>query len=398
MIEKKHYSVLVSGIPEHERLIFKLIFSVSQKSKSCVNAYALVDPGNQAQTDVLITGSLEAQNAGAWPYMSSKATVIVADRASAPDGNIYLPRPLVATRVLSLLDKVVERLNETDTTVIGIEDRSHSASMPLPGNEGPVETGAESSSDSSDSFDFDISEDDAYKIAIVQDDALANPANREYGYLAPAEADTSRTQDIPTDRSADTTSVQAVDEGPGETGGSERSDAPCGNWPADGAVVSATDGSYAGDAHECANTAEPIPEARRKALVVDDSASVRKQLELELALFAVDVDYAANAGDALALLTNRRYDVAFLDVVLPDMDGFQICKSIKSMDKNTAVVMLTAKSSAADKVKGSLAGCDAYLVKPVGRLTFQSTAMKYLTMHDTKNVTQERQDTRQVLV
>ena len=56
----------------------------------------------------------------------------------------------------------------------------------------------------------------------------------------------------------------------------------------------------------------------QRALVVDDSPSVRKQLELELELFDVDVDYAATAKEAMELLEHDEYDVAFLDVVLPD--------------------------------------------------------------------------------
>ena len=117
------------------------------------------------------------------------------------------------------------------------------------------------------------------------------------------------------------------------------------------------------------------------ALVVDDSASVRKQLEIELDLFEVQVDFAEDAERAFDLLDSKSYDVAFLDVVLPDKDGFQICKKIKTDNdmKNTKVVMLTGKASHADKVRGSLAGCDAYLVKPVGRSTFQTTVKKYLT-------------------
>ncbi len=382
MIEKKHYSVLVSGIPEHERLIFKLIFSVSQKSKGCVNSYALVDPGQQTRADILITSELEARDTGTTPDMGSKATVIVVDRAPAHDGSTYLARPLVATRVLSLLDKVVECLSATDTSIVDPENRPYAGSEAPLGNEHSA-LAADSSSDSPEKFDFNISEDDAYKLAIVQDESLANPANLEDDFAAPAVAETSHTQTT-TDESATAASEQTIDSNPIETSGLERSGDFYGNQPADS--LAASDDSEASDACGCTNTAGTLPEARRKALVVDDSASVRKQLELELALFAVDVDYAGSAGEALALLNDRRYDVAFLDVVLPDMDGFQICKSIKNTNKNTAVVMLTAKSSAADKVKGSLAGCDAYLVKPVGRQTFQNTALKYLAMSGSANV------------
>lgn len=382
MIEKKHYSVLVSGIPEHERLIFKLIFSVSQKAKSCVNSYAVADPGQQVRADILITSGLEARDADAAPGMGSKATVIVVDRAPAPDGNTYLTRPLVATRLLSLLDKVAEGLSQTDASMAGPENRSPVGSEAPSGN-GHHALGTGSSFDSPEKFEFDISEDDAYKLAIVPDEALSNPANRECDFPTPAAAETAHTQITITDGAAVASPIQAIDGDPSETGELEGNGAFCGNRPTDS--VAATGDSDETGPCGCADTAGTLPEERRKALVVDDSASVRKQLELELALFAVDVDYARSAGEALALLNDRCYDVAFLDVVLPDMDGFQICKNIKNTNKNTAVVMLTAKSSAADKVKGSLAGCDAYLVKPVGRQTFQNTAMKYLAMTGSTN-------------
>ncbi len=52
-----------------------------------------------------------------------------------------------------------------------------------------------------------------------------------------------------------------------------------------------------------------------------------------------------------------------VDVVLPDKDGFLICKHVKSTSKETVVIMLTGKASQADKIKGSLAGCNDYLIK-----------------------------------
>ena len=63
----------------------------------------------------------------------------------------------------------------------------------------------------------------------------------------------------------------------------------------------------------------------------------------------------------------KHYDIIFLDVVLPGMDGYQVCKNIKRnpVIKHTPVVMLTSKSSPFDKVRGSMAGCNAYLTKPV---------------------------------
>lgn len=104
-----------------------------------------------------------------------------------------------------------------------------------------------------------------------------------------------------------------------------------------------------------------------RVLVIDDSATVRKQLEMSLSDQGVQV-FVADSGEAgLHMLTQNNIDLVFLDVMLPGADGYQICKTIKkNRQKNTVpVVMLTSKSSPFDRVKGSLAGCDSYLTKPV---------------------------------
>ena len=117
------------------------------------------------------------------------------------------------------------------------------------------------------------------------------------------------------------------------------------------------------------------------ALVVDDSVTIRKQVELALRLHKVDAVCADSGESALALLATRQFDLIFLDVVLPGgTDGYQICRSIKknSHHKNTPVIMLTGKSSPFDRVRGSLAGCDTYLTKPVENHTFNAVLQKYL--------------------
>lgn len=104
-----------------------------------------------------------------------------------------------------------------------------------------------------------------------------------------------------------------------------------------------------------------------RVLVIDDSMTVRKQLELALSDQGVEV-FVADSGEAgLHMLSQHNIDLVFLDVMLPGADGYQICKTIKkNRQKNLVpVVMLTSKSSPFDRVKGSLAGCDSYLTKPV---------------------------------
>jgi twitching motility two-component system response regulator PilG len=104
-----------------------------------------------------------------------------------------------------------------------------------------------------------------------------------------------------------------------------------------------------------------------RVLVIDDSETVRKQLEIALGDQGIDVQTAETGELGLHMLSTGQFDLIFLDVVLPGADGYQICRTIKKNKarQRTPVVMLTSKSSPFDRVKGSLAGCDTYLTKPV---------------------------------
>ncbi|NJD33464.1 MAG: response regulator [Betaproteobacteria bacterium] len=116
------------------------------------------------------------------------------------------------------------------------------------------------------------------------------------------------------------------------------------------------------------------------ALVVDDSPTVRKHIELGLAPFGLKVHFAETGEEALSQLSVTRFDIVFLDVVLPGIDGYTVCKSIKKdrRMKATPEIMLTGKSSTFDRIKGSLAGCDTYLTKPVEYQVFQDVVKKYI--------------------
>jgi twitching motility two-component system response regulator PilG len=120
---------------------------------------------------------------------------------------------------------------------------------------------------------------------------------------------------------------------------------------------------------------------RRAVLVVDDSPTVRKQLELALSTRDVETTLVATGEHALDAIAQRSFDLVLLDVVLPGTDGYQVCKAIKKGygAKSTPVVMLTSRSSPFDRLHGSLAGCDSYLVKPVRQSEFEAVINKYLS-------------------
>lgn len=116
------------------------------------------------------------------------------------------------------------------------------------------------------------------------------------------------------------------------------------------------------------------------ALVVDDSQAVRKQLEIELKMLGAKVQLSESGEQAIELCRENRYDIIFLDVVMPGIDGYEVCKFLKKSkdSKNTPVILLTGKTSPFSKVKGSLSGCDSYLTKPLERERFHHVAGKYV--------------------
>ena len=132
--------------------------------------------------------------------------------------------------------------------------------------------------------------------------------------------------------------------------------------------------------------ATPDQSTRRRALgdtvlVVDDNATVRMCMKAKLAPFGFEVDYAETGEEAVGLTGSREYACVFLDVVLPGIDGYQVCKMIKSNKqaiKKTAVVMLTSRSSPFDKLRGSLAGCDEYLTKPLDEDRLLETIAQFI--------------------
>jgi two-component system, cell cycle response regulator len=135
-----------------------------------------------------------------------------------------------------------------------------------------------------------------------------------------------------------------------------------------------------------AATPESLEAARKRALgdtvlVVDDNATVRLFMKAKLAPFGFEVDYAETGEEAVGLTGSREYTCVFLDVVLPGIDGYQVCKMIKSNKqaiKKTAVVMLTSRNSPFDKLRGSLAGCDEYLTKPLDEDRLLEVIAKFL--------------------
>jgi two-component system, cell cycle response regulator len=130
------------------------------------------------------------------------------------------------------------------------------------------------------------------------------------------------------------------------------------------------------------------------ALVVDDSLTVRTQLQGALDRIGIKGVLAENGQVALDEVQKKRFDIILLDVVMPGMDGYALCRQIKSAPttRGTPVVMLTSRSSPFDRARGALAGCDTYLTKPIDLKSFYRAVDKVLmkAFKDDRNLMTER--------
>jgi two-component system, OmpR family, response regulator MprA len=101
-----------------------------------------------------------------------------------------------------------------------------------------------------------------------------------------------------------------------------------------------------------------------RILVVDDEPAVRDAVERALRLEGHDVLLAADGGQALEALDIRPPDAVVLDVLMPRVDGLELCRRMRDRGDRTPVLMLTARDAVSDRVAGLDAGADDYLVKP----------------------------------
>ena len=104
------------------------------------------------------------------------------------------------------------------------------------------------------------------------------------------------------------------------------------------------------------------PEAR--LLVVDDEPNIRELLSTSLRFAGFDVVAAGNGREALAAVEEHAPDLAVLDVMLPDMDGFTLTRRLRAAGRHFPVVFLTARDDTEDKVTGLTVGGDDYVTKP----------------------------------
>jgi two-component system response regulator MprA len=101
-----------------------------------------------------------------------------------------------------------------------------------------------------------------------------------------------------------------------------------------------------------------------RILVVDDEPAVRDSLERALRLEGYEVALAANGSEALAAVAARSPDALLLDLMMPRVDGVEVCRRLREQGDRTPILVLTARDAVSDRVAGLDAGADDYVVKP----------------------------------
>ena len=105
-------------------------------------------------------------------------------------------------------------------------------------------------------------------------------------------------------------------------------------------------------------------QAQKKILIVDDDDEIRELLEFDVAQSGYFVDTAKDGLEGLNKALNNSYDLILLDVMMPKMNGFDVCKNIRNAKIKIPILLLTAKGTIEDKTEGFDCGADDYLVKP----------------------------------
>lgn len=127
-----------------------------------------------------------------------------------------------------------------------------------------------------------------------------------------------------------------------------------------------------------------------RVLLAEDEKSLRDGIKLNLELEGYEVEEAVNGAEALNKFESQRFNLVILDVMMPEMNGFEVCEKIRLTDSETPILFLTAKDTSQDTVQGLKLGADDYLTKPFN-LEELLLRTKVLIKHSLKGTSEETQ-------
>ena len=101
-----------------------------------------------------------------------------------------------------------------------------------------------------------------------------------------------------------------------------------------------------------------------RILLVEDEEQIRKLMKLNLEMEGYEVIPCDNGKTALDIIEQQHFDLMILDVMLPEISGFQICEKVRLQNNKVAIIIVSAKDSSQDRITGLRLGADDYLTKP----------------------------------
>lgn len=123
---------------------------------------------------------------------------------------------------------------------------------------------------------------------------------------------------------------------------------------------------------------------KKKILIVDDEEHILELIKFNLEKNGFEVVTSDNGEDCIPLLNEHNIDLLILDLMLPGMDGIEVCKEIRKLDMKLPIIMLTAKSEETDRVLGLEFGADDYITKPFSVRELVARVKAVLRRSDTK--------------
>ncbi len=126
-----------------------------------------------------------------------------------------------------------------------------------------------------------------------------------------------------------------------------------------------------------------------RILLVEDEKTLLDAIKLNLELEGFEVVTATTGTQALKKFREQRFNLVVLDIMLPELDGYRVCQTIRSTNSETPILFLTAKDTSEDKVLGLKMGADDYLTKPFN-LEELLLRVRVLVRHSLKGTTQEK--------
>lgn len=129
-----------------------------------------------------------------------------------------------------------------------------------------------------------------------------------------------------------------------------------------------------------------------RILLVEDEESLASALEIKLGLVGYHVVHVTNGPEALTKFRNQAFDLAILDVMIPQLDGFAVCQTIRLEGNNTPILFLSAKGTGKDRIEGLRIGGDDYMSKPFDLEELLLRIAKLIRRHDSVHALAEVND------